>query len=125
MPRVARELGTAAVAAGPIVFEALRYRETRSVAMVVLSDEDGSATAFAGDLAGRLERHGRTMADIDVAARIDATAVGLADPDAYIDGLGQLAKLGVTWTHAPVVRGNIAATLDAVAQFGEQVRARL
>ena len=58
VPRVARELGTAAVAAGPIVFEALRYRETRSVAMVVLSDEDGSATAFAGDLAGRLERLG-------------------------------------------------------------------
>ena len=32
-----------------------RYRETRSVAMVVLDDLDGAATALAGDLQGRLE----------------------------------------------------------------------
>ncbi len=86
---------------------------------------DADLTAALDDLGERLERHGRTLADIDIAARIEATGAGLADPAAYLDGLGQLAKLGVTWTHAPVVRGNIGATLEAVAQFGEQVRARL
>jgi 2'-5' RNA ligase len=32
-----------------------RYRETRSVGMLVLSDLDGGATRLAGDLQGRLE----------------------------------------------------------------------
>ena len=58
VPRVARELAAAAADAGAIVFEALRYRETRSVGMVVLSDEGGVATALADDLARKLERIG-------------------------------------------------------------------
>jgi RNA 2',3'-cyclic 3'-phosphodiesterase len=58
VPRVARELAAAAADAGSIAFQALRYRETRSVGMVVLADEGGAATALAGDLAGRLERIG-------------------------------------------------------------------
>jgi len=58
VPDIARELGAAAAAAGPIVLEAVRYRETRSVGMVVLADDGGAATALAGDLAGRLERLG-------------------------------------------------------------------
>jgi 2'-5' RNA ligase len=35
-----------------------RYRETRSVGMLVADDEEGRATAIADDLAGRLERLG-------------------------------------------------------------------
>jgi RNA 2',3'-cyclic 3'-phosphodiesterase len=35
-----------------------RYRETRSVGMLVLADEDGRASAFAEDLQQRLERLG-------------------------------------------------------------------
>ena len=58
LPGIARELAAAAAGAGAIVFEALRYRETGSVGMVVLSDETGAATTLAGDLAGRLERIG-------------------------------------------------------------------
>src|SRR5690242_5899495 len=37
---------------------AARYRETRSVAMLVLDDLGGGATAFADDLQARLERIG-------------------------------------------------------------------
>jgi 2'-5' RNA ligase len=55
---VVSELREAAVDARPIELEPIRYRETRSVGMVVLSDADGAATAFAGDLHGRLERLG-------------------------------------------------------------------
>jgi 2'-5' RNA ligase len=55
---VADELAGAARAAGPIVLEPVRYRETRSVGMVVLADASGAATALADDLAARLEGAG-------------------------------------------------------------------
>ena len=44
--------------AGPILFSALRYRETRSVAMLVLADEEERAGRLARDLHGTLERIG-------------------------------------------------------------------
>lgn len=55
---ISRELLEAAAGAGPIVLEPVRYRETRSVGMIVLSDEDGRAGALARDLHERLERLG-------------------------------------------------------------------
>jgi 2'-5' RNA ligase len=55
---IAGELAAAAAASAPIELAAERYRETRSVGMVVLSDAGGAATAFADDLAGRLARLG-------------------------------------------------------------------
>jgi 2'-5' RNA ligase len=42
----------------PIVLEPVRYRETRSVGMVVLADEDERAARLAVDLHGRLQRLG-------------------------------------------------------------------
>jgi RNA 2',3'-cyclic 3'-phosphodiesterase len=44
----------AAQAAAPIVFRPLRYRETRSVGMLVLDDDAGAASALAADLSARL-----------------------------------------------------------------------
>ncbi len=52
------ELRTAAASARQPVLEALRYRETGSVGMVVCSDEDGAAAALQADLADRLARLG-------------------------------------------------------------------
>jgi RNA 2',3'-cyclic 3'-phosphodiesterase len=46
----------AAAGARPLRLEPVRYRETRSVGMLVLSDEGGAATAVAEDLHDRLER---------------------------------------------------------------------
>jgi 2'-5' RNA ligase len=51
-------LREAAAAAGPIRLVPERYRETRSVGMLVLSDLGGQATQLAEDLQGRLERLG-------------------------------------------------------------------
>lgn len=48
----------AAGAAPPIRLEPVRYRETRSVGMLVLDDEDGRAGEFALDLFERLEALG-------------------------------------------------------------------
>ena len=55
---VARELRAAAHAASPPLLRALRYRETRSVGMVVLEDFGGRASALAADVHARLERLG-------------------------------------------------------------------
>jgi RNA 2',3'-cyclic 3'-phosphodiesterase len=55
---VAGALGDAARAAGEIVFSARRYRETRSVGMVVLEDETGEAGRLAARLADQLEELG-------------------------------------------------------------------
>jgi 2'-5' RNA ligase len=58
LDEVVSELREAAGGARPIELEPVRYRETRSVGMLVLSDADGAATALAGDLHGGLERLG-------------------------------------------------------------------
>ena len=54
-------LRDAAVVAQRPRFTVQRYRETRSVAMLVLRDEDERATVFAEDLQARLERLGAYM----------------------------------------------------------------
>ena len=51
-------LRNAAARAGEIYLTPTRYRETRSVGMLVLEDGDGRATSLAGDLQERLERLG-------------------------------------------------------------------
>jgi 2'-5' RNA ligase len=51
-------LRRAAAEAGEIRLTPVRYRETRSVGMLVLEDEDGRAARLAGDLQGRLEQLG-------------------------------------------------------------------
>lgn len=57
--RVAAELRAAvAASAGPIRLRCRAYRETRSVGMLVLDDEEERAAQLAGDLHGRLERLG-------------------------------------------------------------------
>jgi RNA 2',3'-cyclic 3'-phosphodiesterase len=58
VPAIVAELHAASAAARPAELRPLRYRETRSVGMIVLDDAGGAATALADDLQGRLERLG-------------------------------------------------------------------
>ena len=55
---IAGELAAAAAAAGPIELRESRYRETRSVGMLVFDDRGGAAGDLARDLHGRLQRLG-------------------------------------------------------------------
>ena len=55
---ICRELREAAAAAGPMRLLPERYRETRSVGMLTLSDPTGEAARLAADLQGRLARLG-------------------------------------------------------------------
>ena len=50
--------GAAAAVDGPLLLGPARYRETRSVGMLVLADDEGRATRLAADLHDRLERLG-------------------------------------------------------------------
>lgn len=58
LPAIAGALRDAAADAGEIVFSAVRYRETRSVGMVVLRDETGEGGRLAERLFEGLERLG-------------------------------------------------------------------
>ena len=58
VPAIAGELAAAAAGAGPVSLLSGRYRETRSVGMVVLEDVGGAGSALAADLGERLERLG-------------------------------------------------------------------
>jgi 2'-5' RNA ligase len=58
VPAIVAELRAASATVGPIELQPVRYRETRSVGMIVLEDVAGTATTLAGDLAERLERLG-------------------------------------------------------------------
>jgi 2'-5' RNA ligase len=58
VPAIAAALEDAAGAARTGPLHVVRYRETRSVGMLVLDDEQGRATALAEDLHARLERLG-------------------------------------------------------------------
>jgi RNA 2',3'-cyclic 3'-phosphodiesterase len=58
LPGILEATRAAAAAARPIRLEPLRYRETRSVGMLVFADDGGAATAVADGLHGRLEALG-------------------------------------------------------------------
>ena len=58
LPEIANALRSAAAEAGAICFVPERYRETRSVGMLVLKDLTGAAAQLADDLFGRLEHAG-------------------------------------------------------------------
>jgi 2'-5' RNA ligase len=55
---IAESLREAARAAAPPTLTLRRYRETRSVGMLVFEDDGGRASALASDLHGRLEASG-------------------------------------------------------------------
>ncbi|HEU5362238.1 MAG TPA: RNA 2',3'-cyclic phosphodiesterase [Gaiellaceae bacterium] len=58
VPGIVLELRAASADAAPVELRPLRYRETRSVGMIVLEDAGGVAAALAADLQERLERLG-------------------------------------------------------------------
>lgn len=58
VPAISEALRDAAAAAEPPLLQALRYRETRSVGMVVLAETDDRAARLADDLQRRLEELG-------------------------------------------------------------------
>ncbi len=96
-------------------------RTTRTA--VIGSDE--KLASMIRDLGTRLEANGRSIAEIDVcAANLDARYTPGA-PQEFIDSLGSLAEMGVTWSSGHTGgRASFSAALDGLRQFGEEVIAR-
>lgn len=91
---------------------------------------DSLETLAAGieDLRRRLDEAGRDPATVDVTFSNAVGGVpGTADFDAaaYLGGVQQLADLGVTWIQVQVPGESLARATDVIAQFGEQVIAKL
>jgi probable F420-dependent oxidoreductase len=104
----------------PMLGGGISSATTRTVS---LATDDEFAAAL-DDLAARLDAHGRQLSDIDICGSNTACRAGTSDPDRFLAGLGDLAAMGVTWTHAPVAKGNIAESLEAIARFGEEIVAK-
>lgn len=91
---------------------------------------DSLETLAAGidDLRRRFEKAGRDPAAMDVT--FSNTVGGVPGTDsfdaaAYLGGVQQLADLGVTWIQVQVPGDSLAHATEAIAQFGEQVIAKL
>ncbi len=91
---------------------------------------DSLETLKAGidDLRRRLDAVGRDPEAIDITF---SNAVGGVpgtdsfDPSAHLDGVQQLADLGVTWIQVQVPGDSLAHATEVIAGFGEQVIAEL
>ncbi|GAA2551828.1 LLM class F420-dependent oxidoreductase [Mycolicibacterium diernhoferi] len=91
---------------------------------------DSLETLQAGidDLRRRLDEAGRDPETVDITFSNAVGGVPGAesfDPAAYLDGVQQLAELGVTWIQVQVPGDSLAHATDVIAGFGEQVIAKL
>ncbi|MEB3034387.1 LLM class F420-dependent oxidoreductase [[Mycobacterium] nativiensis] len=76
------------------------------------------------DLKRRCDEVGRDWSAIDVCfSNLAGGRLGYDDFDAeaYLDGLGRLAELGVTWTQVALPGDSLDHAIDAIARFGESV----
>lgn len=85
-------------------------------------DDDDDLRQAISDLAARLDRHGRSLADVDLVAW--AKPWGATGPDEYVDGIGALEELGATWTTVGIDTTSFGAALDDLRAWGE-VRRKL
>lgn len=81
-----------------------------------IGDDDALREAVA-DLARRLDRHGRSLADVDLMVWSEPWD-GAGGP-AYRDSIGRLGGLGATWTQLRIDTSSFARALDALRSWGE------
>lgn len=97
-----------------------RTTRTRAIA------SDDELVSMIRDLGRRLEANGRSLADVDVLALSLTGLYTPGAPEEYLDTLGRMAEIGVTWTpaHSGGRGASFRAALDGLRQFGEDVIAR-
>lgn len=107
----------------PFRAPAMLAQTARTAALESLAD----LTAGIDDLRRRLEDAGRDPVTVDVTFTNHAggsPGAGDFDADAFVDGVDQLAELGVTWLQVGVPGDSLAHALEAIDQFGVEVIAR-
>lgn len=98
----------------------------RTARTMALDTEEAFAAAIE-DLRGRLDAAGRAPAEVDIswACRTGGDpSTDAFDADAHLQGLADLAALGVTWVQVGVPGDDLNRTLDTLQRYGEQVIAR-
>jgi probable F420-dependent oxidoreductase len=95
----------------------------RTTRTAMIASDDQLAGMIHG-LGTRLEANGRSLADIDILAASLEGRYSPGSPDGYLDTLGRLAEMGVTWSPAPFPRTSFQSALDGLRQFGEEVIAK-
>jgi hypothetical protein len=80
-------------------------------------DDDDALSRGLADLAARMERHGRTLADIALMAWSEPSAT--SSTEAYLDRLGQLGAMGITWTPLRIDTSSFPAALDDLRAWGQ------
>jgi probable F420-dependent oxidoreductase len=84
--------------------------------------------AMLDELWEQVDAAGRQPSDIDVSfSTPDGRSI--ADPDfdadAHLEGLAELARIGVTWAPVQIPGDDVAHTLDVIARYGELVISRV
>jgi probable F420-dependent oxidoreductase len=90
-----------------------------------LIGSDDRLAEMIGDLGQRLAANGRSLDDIDILAFSTRAHYNPDAPQQYVDVLGQLAEMGVTWTAAQLAHGRFDDALDGLRRFGNDVIARV
>jgi probable F420-dependent oxidoreductase len=104
----------------PFPAPALIARTARTGAL----DTPDLLTAAVNDLHRRLESAGRDPASIDITfANPAGGALGsdAFDAGSHLEGLDELAALGITWIQVQVPGDSLDHTVEAIQQYGEQV----
>jgi len=91
--------------------------EFASVTRTAAMDGDDALRAAIADLSARLEKHGRSLVDIDIVAW--SQPWGESGADAYVNRIGELGDLGATWTTVGIDTSSVAAALDSLRSWGE------
>lgn len=76
------------------------------------------------DLRRRCDQANRDWSAIDICfSNLAGGRLGYDDfdPSAYLDGLGRLADVGVTWVQVAVPGDSLTRAIEAIEQFGESV----
>jgi len=90
-------------------------------------DTAGGLAEAVDDLRRRLAGAGRDPAGIDVSFSCPAGGDPSSDEfdaDVHLEGLAELAAMGVTWIQVGLPGDDLAHTLDTLERYGEQVIAR-
>jgi probable F420-dependent oxidoreductase len=80
--------------------------------------------AMLDDLWEMVEAAGRDRADIDISFGTPGArsiAADDFDPDAHLEGLTELARIGVTWAPVEIPGDDVGHALEVIARYGEQV----
>jgi len=91
--------------------------EFASVTRTAAMNSDDALRGAIADLAARLDKHGRSQADIDIVAWAEPWSRSSAD--AHVNRIGELEELGATWSTLVVDTSTFARALDDLSAWGE------